>query len=261
MSIPDVGIAGNSVPDISLYTPPIRMGLLAPQLPSGVSMQLPVVQIPGCVEAHVDSELQTGLTTSDPDRIAIYCDSGMPSYDAMSYEPNNLKPRPKRQIPNTGGLGRREEEKAEEKADDEVVPPVAFPSQDLPLFSVATANTEEESVAAKPRCQQDEIIRNGKCIKLVQPDNKISEVAAKYLPPLEAATTTATIATIATVSALVAKPVANFLLKLIKPMIKKIIAKIKKALGKKVKVRSLRERMLAQRARNQLLRQARDLMG
>ena len=36
-------------------------------------------------------------------------------------------------------------------------------------------------------------------------DNKIAEVAAKYSPPLEAATTTATIATIATVSALVCK--------------------------------------------------------
>lgn len=255
MSIPDIGLAGASIPDISLYTPPMRIGLLAPQLPPGVSMQLPVVQIPGCVEAHVDSELQTELTSSDPGRVAVYCDSGMPSYDPMSFEPNRFQPARHNQIPNTGGLGK------EQKKAEEVVEPPSLPRQDLPSFNVATATTEDAPAVTKPRCQQNEIIRNGKCIKLVQPENKIAEAAAKYLPPLEAATTTAAIATIATVSALVAKPVADFLLKLIKPMIKKIIAKIKKALGKKVKVRSLRERVLAQRARNQLLRQARDLMG
>lgn len=259
MSIPDIGLAGSSVPDISLYTPPIRMGLFAPQLPHGVSMALPVVQIPGCVEAHVDSELQTELTSNDPDRIAIYCDSGMPSFNAMSLEPNYWRPKSSRQIPNTGGLGGQQEEK--EDQEEQAVQPPTLPRQELPSFSVATAVLDESKSSGKPKCEPGEIIRNGKCIELVQPDNKIAEVATKYLPPLEAATTTATIATIATVSALVAKPVANFLLKLIKPMIKKIIAKIKKALGKKVKVRSLRERVLAQRARNQLLRQARDLMG
>ncbi len=99
MSIPDIGLAGASIPDISLYTPPIRMGLLAPQLPSGVSMQLPVVQIPGCVEAHVDSGLQTELTSSDPGRVTVYCDSGMPSYDPMSFELNRFQPARHNQIP------------------------------------------------------------------------------------------------------------------------------------------------------------------
>lgn len=223
-------------------------------------MQLPVVQMPGCVEAHVDSELQPGLTSNDPDRIAIYCDSGMPSFSPMSYEPNRLKPVSRRGIPNTGGLGGKKE-KEEEADQEEAVQPPVLPRQKLPSSNISTAVLEEELVLSRPYCEQGEIIRAGKCIKLVQPENKIAEVAAKYLPPLEAATTTATIATIATVSALVAKPAANFLLKLIKPMIKKIIAKIKKALGKKVKVRSYRERVLAQRARNLLLRQARDLMG
>ncbi len=255
MSIPDIGLGGASIPDVSLYTPPIRMGLLAPRLPPGVSMQLPVVQIPGCVEAHVDSELQTGLTTNDPGRVAIYCDSGMPSYDPMLFEPNRLQPVSNNRIPNTGGLGQESD-----KGDQDTGPPTP-PRQKLPLQDVATADSKRDSALSKPKCAQGQILQRGKCVELVQPENKIADAAAKYLPPLEAATTTAAIATVATVSALVAKPIADFLLKLIKPMIKKIIAKIKKALGKKVKVRSLRERVLAQRARNQLLRQARDLMG
>lgn len=255
MSIPDIGLGGASIPDVSLYTPPIRMGLLAPRLPPGVSMQLPVVQIPGCVEAHVDSELQTGLTTNDPGRVAIYCDSGMPSYDPMLFQPNRFQPVLNNRLPNTGGLGEKSDKGDQDSA------PLTPPRQKLPGQDVATASSKGEAVASKPKCAQGQILRRGKCVKIVQPENKIADAAAKYLPPLEAATTTAAIATVATVSALVAKPIADFLLKLIKPMIKKIIAKIKKALGKKVKVRSLRERVLAQRARNQLLRQARDLMG
>ena len=255
MSIPDIGLARTSVPDISIYTPPVRMGLLAPQLPPGVSMQLPIVQLPGCVEAHVDSELQPGLTANDPDRVAIYCDAGMPSFDSMAYQPNNLQPVGNRQIPNTGKLV------GDQKKEEESAPKYRPSRRGLPGHDIATSSVEEDLVDARPKCRSDEYIRNGKCIKLVKPDNKFAEAAAKYLPPLEAATTTATIATIATVSALLAKPISNFLLKLIKPIIKKIIGKIKKALGKKVKVRSLRERVLAQRSRNQLLRQARDLMG
>lgn len=255
MTIPDIGLGGASIPDISLYTPPIRMGLLAPQLPAGVSMQLPVVQIPGCVEAHVDSELQTGLTTNDPGRVAIYCDSGMPSYDPMLFQPNRLQPVFNNRLPNTGGLREKPDKGGQDSG------PPTPPRQKLPGQDVATASSKEDAVASKPKCAQGQILRRGKCVKIVQPENKIADAAAKYLPPLEAATTTAAIATVATVSALVAKPIADFLLKLIKPMIKKIIAKIKKALGKQVKVRSLRERVLAQRARNQLLRQARDLMG
>jgi len=257
MSIPDIGITGSSIPDISLYTPPARFDLVVPQMPVGVSMELPVIQIPGCVEAHVDSGLQTELTTSDPGRVAVYCDSGMPSYDPMSVFPNRFLPVAKNQIPNTGGLGRKQE------AEQKPAASPALPNPSLPDTSVATASIKQAAVTARPECSEGQVIKNGKCIELVQPKAapQVASVVSRYLPTLEAATTTATIATVATVSALTAKPVADVLLKLIKPTIKKTINKIKKALGKKVKVQSLRERVLAQRARNQLLRQARDLMG
>ncbi|HCA35937.1 MAG TPA: hypothetical protein DEP13_04765 [Gammaproteobacteria bacterium] len=255
MSIPDIEFAKSSISDISLYTPPVQVRLFIPQLPHGVSMALPIVQVPGCVEAHVDSALQTGLTVNDPDRVAIYCDSGIPSYDAMSFQPNNWQPVSRKGIPNTGGLG---EELTKE---DTIVQPPLVPELEFLPSSVSTAVLRERSSRSKPNCQQGEIIVSGECTTPIQPTINIESAVGKYLPSLEAATTTATIATVATVSALAAKPAADFLLKLIKPMVKKIINKIKKALGKKVKAQSLRERVLAQRARNQLLRQARDLMG
>ena len=252
-----MGLAGRSVPDITLKAQPVRIDLVAPQMPVGVSMELPVIQIPGCVEAHVDSDLQPGLTTNDPGRVAIYCDSGMPSYEPMSVFPNRFLPKSNNQIPNTGNLGQQKER-------DSHSPEIpSLPKLPQPAHSVATVNIQKPAVSARPKCSQGQVIQNGNCVALIQPvvEPEVSSVVSRYLPTLEAASTTAAIASVATVSALTARPVADFLLKLIKPAIKKIITSIKRSLGKKIRVRSLRERVLAQRARNQLLRQARDLMG
>ena len=68
----------------------------------------------------------------------------------------------------------------------------------------------------------------------------------EYLPPLGTVTTTASIALIATTSALLAKPLADLLLKLVKPTVKKVVKKIAKIRGKKEVVLSLRERRLEQ---------------
>ena len=250
MSIPDINIGDASIPRIDIWLAPLKQDLLVPRLPHGVSMALPRVDMPGCVEAHVDSELQTGLTTNDPDRVAIYCDAGMPSFNAMSYEPHKLQPVFKGSLPKFANT-------EAETPDEPEAPFLPIPKQ-----PIHTANTSKAETSSKPQCEEGELLRNGQCIEVVEPEAPvIAQVAEQYLPPLEAVTTTATIATVATVSALIAKPVADFLLKLIKPMIKKIIGKIKKAMGKQTPVRSVRQRRLAQRSRNRVLRQARDLMG
>lgn len=253
MSIPDIGINANTIEDIEIRNIPITFSTeVMPSLPEGVTMQLPIIQMPGCVEAHIDSELSPALTENDPSRVAIFCDAGMPTFNSMNYTQEVNVANPVTSVPKVGG-----ETEPAEKAD----PITSIPSLPrIPDQSVATAQIEKGK-SSKPTCEKEQILVRGQCITIVEPKNPLGEAAAKYLPPLEAATTTATIATIATVSALLAKPIADFLLKLIKPIIKKIIAKIKKALGKKVVPRSLRARVMAQRSRNQLIRQARDLMG
>lgn len=69
----------------------------------------------------------------------------------------------------------------------------------------------------------------------------------KYLPAPEAATTTAAIAVVATTSALMAKPLADLLLKVIKPTVKKVIKKIAKLRGKAPEVLSVKDRRDQQR--------------
>ena len=248
MQIPDIGVAGVSIPDVGIYMPPVRRELLMPSLPPGVSMALPVVQIPGCVEAHLDSDLQTELTTNDPAQVRIFCDAGMPAFDPMSYQPHLWQKDKSPAVPKFGDTAAKAE-------------PPTPPTRQPEGRQIIPAATESSVFKTKPQCEEDEILRDGECITIVRPEPQEFTIGGKYLPPLEAATTTAAIATVATVSALLAKPIANWLLKLIKPAIKKIIAKIKKMLGKPVPIRSVRQRILAQRSRNQVLRQARDLMG
>jgi hypothetical protein len=74
------------------------------------------------------------------------------------------------------------------------------------------------------------------------------------LPPTGVVITTGGIAVVATTSALLAKPFADILLKVIKPTVKKVIKKIAAIRGKEVKVLSLRERQVEQRHRNQAIR-------
>ena len=54
----------------------------------------------------------------------------------------------------------------------------------------------------------------------------------QFLPTPQVASTTAVIATVATGSALLAKPLADLLLKVVKPVVKKAIGAIQKKLGK-----------------------------
>ena len=67
-------------------------------------------------------------------------------------------------------------------------------------------------------------------------------------------TTTASIAVVATTSALLAKPLADLLLKVVKPTVKKVIKKIAAIRGKSVKNESVRERQGQQRQRNKAIR-------
>ena len=62
------------------------------------------------------------------------------------------------------------------------------------------------------------------------------------------------VAVIATTSALLAKPLADLLLKVVKPTVKKVIKKIAAIRGKSQKIESLRDRRGQQRIRNKAIR-------
>ena len=67
-------------------------------------------------------------------------------------------------------------------------------------------------------------------------------------------TVTASIAVVATTSALLAKPLADLLLKVVKPVTKKVVKKIATLRGKKPPVLSAAERKSEQRDRNRAIK-------
>jgi hypothetical protein len=140
---------------------------------------------------------------------SIQCDGQIPSYEPLEYEPEQMTITRPASVPKT--------------PKSEAPSPPAAPETPLPA-APSTANTKEETKTEEPEIPWTE----------------------EYLPPLGTVTTTASIALIATTSALLAKPLADLLLKLVKPTVKKIVKKISKIRGKKEVVLSLRERRLEQ---------------
>ena len=195
----------------SYNVPPVVSGINPPVT---VDIGLPIVQIPGCVEAR--NSTSSTLPTDDPKGNFTVCDAGLPSYDPLQYEPNQVILTTPAEVP---------------KVPEPPEPPVPE-IPEIPKTPPQTVVLEEEKVETEPEIPWVE----------------------EYLPPVSTVTTTASIAVVATTSALLAKPLADFLLKLIKPTIKKIITKLKTMIGKKVKVESLRERRGQQRSRNKAVR-------
>ena len=182
--------------------------------PVTVQIGTPIVNMPGCVTAHEKSGNNKNVVDDDPKGAKVFCDGQTPSFDPIQYEPENLTIEKSAPVPNVP------------PAPDAPTP--AAP--EIPKKPV-TAIVEEEP-APEPEIPWQE----------------------KYLPTPEAATTTAAIAVVATTSALLAKPLADLLLKVIKPVVKKVITKAQKLIGKKPPIESVKDRRDQQRIRSHAIR-------
>ena len=82
----------------------------------------------------------------------------------------------------------------------------------------------------------------------------IPDQIVQNIPSAGMVTTTASIAVVATSSALLAKPLADLLLRVVKPTVKKVMKKIATLRGKKPPVLSLQQRRAEQHDRNQAIK-------
>ena len=222
-----------------------------PRLPGAppvtVQIGVPVIDIPGCVEAHLDNKRGTNdkLVEDDSDGVRVFCDGNMPSFNPIDYNPEELQyeqppPKPPKvappETPPTPEIPKDAAPKVEEKEEVECPPPNAPRIGDV-------AQNQKERVSGYE-------LQNGICVTLYED----IPWTAQYLPAPQVAATTASIAVVATSSALLAKPLADLLLKVFKPVIKKVITKISKLRGKQVKIESAKERRDQQRIRSHAIR-------
>ena len=219
MEIKEINIAGVGVPDIPIIHPSFQPPIVPWAPPVTVNIGSPIVDMPGCVEAHPEDKGKSpSLPKEDPDGTVTLCDGQYPSYDAMDYQPEQLviqrdvlppevEPPPEVDpppIPDTGNVGGEKE--------------VECPAPNQPRVGDLTQNGDERVIGHE--------VQNGQCVVLYE-DTTTME---KFLPSTNQVSTTAAIAVVATAAA-AATPL---LLRVIKPVIKKLTTTVQKKLGKKV---------------------------
>ena len=217
---------------------------------------IPVIDIPGCVEAHIENKRgkNSELVDDDPKGARVFCDGNMPSFNPINYNPDELEltqPPPKPPVvkpPKTPDPPEVPKNTSPEVKAQEA-PPCPGPNA-LRVGDVAQ-NQKERVSGYELQTVNGELI----CVTLWED----VPIVAQYLPTAQVATTTAAIAVTAASSAILAKPLADLLLKVFKPAIKKVITKISKIRGKKVKIDSLKERRDLQRERSRAIRTLRRM--
>ena len=263
MSIPDIRIDNIDIGDIDVN--PITVRIPPPEpvyrsLPVTVDIGVPIVDMPGCVEAHEQNttrERSGVISDDDPKGVKTYCDAGTPSFNPMDYNRDDLEfqretpvppvaPPPERKTPNPV---------AKTPNTKDTIPKIECPTQ---------KQLSEEPVGFIFDGGRKEItgykLVGNQCIREVR-DVPIVEQAINGLPPTGTVVTTGGIAVVATTSALLAKPFADILLKVIKPTVKKVLKKVAQIRGKKPKVESVGERRAEQRQRNEAIAKLRAVQA
>ena len=221
MSIPQINNVGlEEINVFRIEVPQIYSLPPATQtVPFILNIGSPVVDLPGCVKYHPDAAKNRetpNLKEDDSSGTRVLCDGDYPTYDAMDYTPEDLNiyvetPPPKVQpppdpptpeTPDTGGVGEET--------------PCPGPAQ-LRVGDV-TQSGDEKVVGHE--------LQGNICVTLYEPTSAIE----KYVPPINQVSTVTALAVVATAGA-AATPL---LIRIIRPVVKKITTTAQKKLGKKI---------------------------
>ena len=215
--VPGVGIEALKIPHI--FTRQVQVEhTVSPSVPVTVDIGKPIVDIPGCVEVHPENKYPDGTKNKQlakDDDTVTFCDAGMPSFDAMDYTPEQLTIT--REVPPPPV-----EPPPDPPTSSGIEPPnipegeTECPAPNQPRVGDLTQNGEEKVIGHE--------LQGTTCVVLYEPTSTVE----KFLPSGNQVSTTAAIAIVATASA-AATPL---LLRLIKPVIKKLTTTAQKKLGR-----------------------------
>ncbi|ADO99279.1 hypothetical protein W2100709_177 [Cyanophage S-RIM44] len=250
ISIKDIQI--NTIPTYDFNNTSTSIPLAAPVV---VNIGVPVVNIPGCVEAtETNSAKNNQLREDDPNGVVTFCDSGVPNFNPLSFEPN--------QMIMTGPP------KVDTRSPDTPTPPEVKPPQTKqPVVSAVVECPTPVQEAQEPVGTLVEGFRkkvtgyeliDTTCVQITEPVALPTQILAG-LPSGGQVMQVGGIAVIATSSALLAKPLADILLKAVKPAVKKFMKKIAKIRGKKPPILSSGERRAEQRQMNHAVKALRSV--
>ena len=249
----DINVRGIEIPRVitanEYYT---SQPIAAPVV---VNIGVPIVDVPGCVEAHEAKNKSKTVGSDDSRGLVTYCDAGVPSYAPINFEPNQLVPT----VP--AGVDTRQKEKPKPPGQVDL-PPAAAPVT-AKIDCPTPAQNAKEPVGTyiegfRKKVIEYQLIGN-ECVQITEAVPIPQQIIAG-LPSAGTVMTTGGIAVVATASALMAKPLADILLKVIKPTVKKVMKKIAAIRGKSVPVLSVKERQDLQRERTQAIRALKSVL-
>ena len=92
MEISEVEIRGLAIPSVPhtwINSPHVSIPKV-PSITDTIYIGVPIINIPGCVEAHKDGKKNKVLKDDDPDGTQVFCDGETPSFDPIEYTPEDL---------------------------------------------------------------------------------------------------------------------------------------------------------------------------
>ena len=252
-SIPEINVS-----DVNVNVFDIRPWVIQPTIiqdgyaPITLELGFPVVDMPGCVEMHKDNVDKTlpfdkDLVNQDPKGSITLCPHGeYPSFNSINYEPEQVIITKEAEVPNIVPPPLKKKKKTEdndnnnEENNDEGGDEGAINRLDAP--NTGNLGLEDEVSCPGPlQLRIGDVTQSGDervvghrllddgvtCETLYEP----TTVLEKYVPPMNQITSVTTLAVVATAGA-ATTPV---LIKVIKPIVKKIWAAVQKKLGKRKK--------------------------
>ena len=232
-------IRNQSIPETRTWV--INPPQAVPQtVPVTIRAGTPIVDMPGCVKVHKENAKRPpnkskSLVNDDPKQNVVLCDGGMPYFEPPEYDYRELSWRTVYMDQDEEAEGVDTGETPNAPVPDTPKPPPTEPPEGDPECPgpldprIGALGPSEKEKVVGHELQPDPNNLNKKICVALYEDIGIVE---QYLPSPAIVTTTAVIASVAASSALLAKPLADLLLKVIKPAVKKVVTKVNAVLGK-----------------------------
>ena len=262
--IPEIKSTGISINDIEIREIPMWRSSPSGGLPAAppvtVNIGVPIVDMPGCIEAHEQNsnkERSGIISEDDPKGVRTYCDAGVPSFNPIDYNKEELQFTGPPKAPVTKTESPKPPETPEVKPPETKVP-VSTAKVDCPT----PAQEAKEPVGTLVEGFRKKVVEyklmGNECVQITEAVPLPRQIVAG-LPSGGQVMQVGGIAVIATSSALLAKPLADILLKAVKPAVKKVMKKIAAIRGKKPPILSSGERRAEQRQMNHAVKALRSV--
>ena len=238
------------IPDWLMQSPQA----IPPVVPATQNIGTPIVNLPGCVESHPDSGKSNSLMEDDPEGVQTYCDGTIPSFNPIDYSPENMT------ITTTSPPPKVDPPKAPEVPKTPEVP--SAPASTAKVDCPTPAQVAKEPVGTLVEGFRKKVVEyklmGNECVQITEPVPLPQQIISG-LPSGGQVVQVGGVAVVATASALLAKPLADILLKAVKPTIKKVMKKIATIRKKPIPVLSAGERRAEHRQMNHAVKELRSV--